>query len=88
MGDADVPVEIVTKLDLEKVRPLRGRQVRLNYTILNRLRRCAPYLGLTMFDLSEVVSLPGLTVFDLSEIVSLPVANRVRPLRGRVLTDG
>ena len=38
------------------VRPLRGRQVRLDRTTRNpRLRRCAPYLGLLVYNLFEVV---------------------------------
>ena len=38
------------------VRPLRGRPVKLNHPIRTpRLRRCAPYLGLTIFNLFEVV---------------------------------
>ena len=46
----------VTGVDNNHVRPLRGRQDRLSHPIPNpRLRRCAPYLGLTMWHLSEVL---------------------------------
>ena len=37
-----------------------------------RLRRCAPYLGLTVWHLSEVLPYLGLTVWHLSEVLVDP----------------